>query len=132
MIYLIRYLTHLNSGGTRMVITLNARLPNNLICKTMKNVPLKQWFWFVPWAMQADKKGSLWLDESATSYNKKMGTASMRVMRTEEGYIVDIEEVKDKKYNWELGGKEKPPVFGKIEAQYTGKVKRLITGPEDR
>lgn len=46
--------------------------------------------WTVPWAMWCDRKRRLWLHPSYTIYREPGGTVQMLVVRTPDGYEVEV------------------------------------------
>lgn len=58
--------------------------------------------WVTPWAMYADTNSSLWLNGSYSIHNNQVGTARMKIKRTEDGYLVDVSKCAD--YGWKPTG----------------------------
>jgi len=59
-------------------------------------------YYTVPWAMFLDSQGRAWLNGKYTVHPRKGGTVQMEVIRTEEGYIVDLSACGD--HYWTRGG----------------------------
>lgn len=73
--------------------------------------------WTVPWGMFADARGQLWLRKNYLVRSHPGGTAQMLVMRTADGYLVDIGESREK---WARSG----------EAHNAVRVMTLLDHPE--
>lgn len=79
----------------------NARLPEDLEEFSLKSMEVGDSSWAVPWAMEVDSQRRCWLKASFKGFDVPGGTVSMFVIRVEEGFIVDLSEVKD--YKWSTG-----------------------------
>lgn len=78
---------------------MNALLPEHLAEISLQDLILGETGWIVPWAMYAEKDGTLWLNGNYTFQEKQAGTASMLVERVEGGYSVDLHQCQDERFS---------------------------------
>lgn len=66
------------------------RLPAHRLMKRVKHLRVGEEIWTVPWALMVDQDMSLWLHGERHAEPFIQNRASMKVIKDEEGYIVDI------------------------------------------
>jgi len=72
----------------RIVELGHAKLPAAFREATIASMKPGRPYYTVPWAMQADENGALWLRRGYTAWDCPGGTAQMRVERRDDGYHV--------------------------------------------
>lgn len=66
----------------------HARLPDNMRERIIRDMPIGDQGWTVPWAVWADHEGKLWINGRYTLSNNPGGTVEMLVRRSEDGIEV--------------------------------------------
>lgn len=79
-----------------------ARLPEDIRQREIKDMSLGEVAYTVPWGMYADHDGVLWLHGGYSISDSPGGTVQMKVMRTADGYKVDITRCSD--FRWDTRG----------------------------
>ena len=90
----------------------NAILPEHLEEVTIKDMIIGESGYTVPWAMYAERDGTLWLNGDYMFEKEPGGTVEMKIERVNGGYKVDIRRVDEKSRRWSSTG---PGFFGSFK-----------------
>lgn len=82
----------------------NVFLPEHLEEVSIKDMIAGEIGYTVPWAMYAERDGSLWLNGNYSFRGDPGGTVQMIIERTGGGYAVDISRVDKSMRHWSSTG----------------------------
>lgn len=76
------------------------RLPESLEQRdTIERMQVGEERWIVPWGMWADEARFCWLHPKYRTHQRAGAMSQMRIVRTSEGYIVDVARCHD--HGWQ-------------------------------
>jgi hypothetical protein len=82
----------------------SARLPDEWIKRTVLELSRGSdagvWRYAVPWALEINPDGSLWIEATETVHREPGGTVEMGVMCDKSGCVVDVSSVKRRRDEW--------------------------------
>ena len=95
------------------------RLPENMELKKVHSMFPGEKAYVTPWTLYFDEEGLGWIDLEATPSECQQGTVNMWIGRTEDGFIVDVEEIDHEWRRQEVTApsESKAPVVGMITNQ---------------
>lgn len=95
--------------------------------KSLEGLKNRKSIYTVPWAMQADEQGRLWLNRGYISCRQPFGTYKMKVTKKNDLYICDVSLCKDFCWQRDRGWTDGFPV-----AQVIGQVKPYMLSKDTR
>jgi hypothetical protein len=76
---------------------MNARLPEQMLRVTIKDMLIGESAYTVPWSIQIDQHGRCWIRGDYTFTHRKFGTSQMAIKRNAYGFEVQVS--RDQQYD---------------------------------
>ena len=91
-------------GGTMTMLPSRFRLK----CIQLKDMPIGEFIYYIPWSMFPDDQGKLWVDGSRwieERHRGPIGTYEMKMTRMKDGFVIDTSHVDTGHLQWMIAKK---------------------------